>query len=650
MDTKSLSFRQVRWAQELSWYHFQINYCQGKANAAADALSRFPQRSQDEEEKLQAENGQILYCLQNSLTSASLASLSSRPSHLHQVLICRTYVLSQLREFLGSLQSKLLDEGFYTASIDGMRLRLYKLQVEDDHACKLRAEQLVKDWQDIDNMLHHQSLSYISQIIQTKFISRHYDNPLVGHFRIEKTQKLFSQKYYWPTLRRDVNNYVRGCDVCLALKAIRNKPYGDLQSLPTFTHHWKDLSMDFVIGLPISTDWKGDSYDSIFVINDWLTKMVHYKPVKVTINASGLAEVIINVIVRHHGLPDSIVTDWGSFFTSKFWSLLCYFLGIKRRLSTDFHPQTNSQIERQNSTMEAYLWAFVNFEQNDWARLLPMPESAYNNAKNANIGFTSFELNCRYHLRVFYKEDLDPRSKSRTAEELSSKLRELMTVCQQNLHHAQELQKRAHDKGVKPQSYAPGDKVWLSSKHLKTKRNRKLEAKFLGPFRVLHPVSKQAYKLELPKKWRIHNVFHISLLEQDTTKKRQVNDMQLDFEFEASDDKKYEIDGIWDSTVDAKESATKQLPGFYYLVLWKGYPEEKNTWEPTLAIQHLWRLVTTYHKDNPKKPTTTFLPVDTAPPMTRPMQGQPAGPTTAPTKKRGRPAGFTTTNKWEKKS
>ena len=150
--------------------------------------------------------------------------------------------------------------------------------------------------------------------------------------------------------------------------------------------------------------------------------------------------------------------------------------------------------------MEAYLQAFVNFEQNDWARLLPMAKFAYNNAKNASTGYTPFELNCGYHPRVSYKEDLDPRSKSRTAEELSSELRELMIVCQQNLHHAQELQKRAHDKGVKPQSYAPGDKVWLSSKHLKTKWNRKLEAKFLGPFRVLYPVGKQAYKLELPKK------------------------------------------------------------------------------------------------------------------------------------------------------
>ena len=117
--------------------------------------------------------------------------------------------------------------------------------------------------------------------------------------------------------------------------------------------------------LPLSTDWKGNSYDSILVIVNHLTKIVYYEPVKVTIDALRLAKIIIDVVVRHHGLPDSIISERGAIFTSKFWSSLCYFFGIKRRLSTAFHPQTDRQTERQNSTMEAYLRAFVNWEQND---------------------------------------------------------------------------------------------------------------------------------------------------------------------------------------------------------------------------------------------------------------------------------------------
>ena len=142
-----------------------------------------------------------------------------------------------------------------------------------------------------------------------------------------------------------------------------------------------------------------------------------------------------------------------------------------------------------------------------------MAEFAYNNFKNASTSHTPFELNYGYLPRMLYEEEVDPRSQSKSADEVFEELRELIVICHENLYHAQELQKRAHDKGDKPRSYAPGKKVWLNSKFIKTKRNCQLEAKFFRPFRVLHPVRKEAYKLELPKKWRIHAVFHVSLLE-----------------------------------------------------------------------------------------------------------------------------------------
>ena len=85
-------------------------------------------------------------------------------------------------------------------------------------------------------MLHHQDLPYVPELIRIELISRHHDDPLAGHFGIEKTRKLVARKYHWKTLRRDVENYVKGYDVCLASKAVRHKPYRDLQSLPVPTH------------------------------------------------------------------------------------------------------------------------------------------------------------------------------------------------------------------------------------------------------------------------------------------------------------------------------------------------------------------------------------------------------------------------------
>ena len=83
---------------------------------------------------------------------------------------------------------------------------------------------------------------------------------------------------------------------------------------------------------------------------------------------------------------------------------------------------------------------------------------------------------------MLYEDNVNPCSQSKSADKLAAELRELITVCRKNLHHAQELQKQAYDKGVKPRSYAPGDKVWLNSKDIKIKQNQKLEAKFFGLF------------------------------------------------------------------------------------------------------------------------------------------------------------------------
>lgn len=118
--------------------------------------------------------------------------------------------------------------------------------------------------------------------------------------------------------------------------------------------------MNFVTGLLVFSDKKGETYNSILVIIDWLIKMIYYEPVKVIINASGLVKVIFDMIVRHHGFPDFIFSYRGSVFTLKFSSSLCYFLVIKMSFLITFYAQTNDKTEKQNSNIEAYLWAFLN--------------------------------------------------------------------------------------------------------------------------------------------------------------------------------------------------------------------------------------------------------------------------------------------------
>ena len=177
-----------------------------------------------------------------------------------------------------------------------------------------------------------------------------------------------------------------------------------------------------------------------------------------------------------------------------------------------------------------------------------------------------------------------------------------------------------------------------------------LEAKFFGLFRVLYPVRKQTYKLELPKKWRIHELFHRSFLEQDSTWKRRAEEGVAELDFKGNgdgdgDSEEYKVETICDSAVYARESEG-QLPGFYYLLSWKGYPAEKNTWEPASAIQYLCRLVSTFHKENPEKLTAISTLVDSAPSLAKPT----VKPGSANKRKRGQPTKATGTNKRAKKN
>ncbi len=124
------------------------------------------------------------------------------------------------------------------------------------------------------------------------------------------------------------------------------------------------------------------------------------------------------------------------------------------------------------------------------------------------------------------------------------------------------------------------------------------------------------------------------MLEQDTTRKGRVDkalpEPENEYKFEAGDNKEYEVEAIIDSAVYGKQ-VNDQMPGFYYLVLWKGYPEEKNTWKPLSAVMHLRKLISTFHKEHPEKPTATSPALDSASPMVRPIIPK------EPKRKRGRP-------------
>ncbi len=226
--------------------------------------------------------------------------------------------------------------------------------------------------------------------IRLKVLEANHDSRVAGHFGQYKTLERLRQNFFWSKMDEDVKDYVRSCDVCQRDKATRRKKYGLLQPLDVPHQPWKSISMDFIVGLPES-----NGFTQIWVVVDRLTKMAHFIPMVTGEKspAKDLAMTFAREIWRHHGLPSDVVSDRGSVFISGFWKELMEHLGVDLNLSTAFHPQTDGQTERINQVLEAYLRHYSNFQQDDWADLLPLAEHAYNTATSESTKVSPFFAN-----------------------------------------------------------------------------------------------------------------------------------------------------------------------------------------------------------------------------------------------------------------
>ena len=215
-----------------------------------------------------------------------------------------------------------------------------------------------------------------------------------GHYGVKKTVAKLTAQVYWPNMYQDVEIYIKTCGPCQRLKTGSEGRQGKLQPLPIPSRPWLDISMDFVTHLPLSRG--PEQYDSILVVVDRLTKMAHFIPTWMKGTAVTVALQFFNHVVKHHGLPSSIVSDRDPKFTSTFWNAVTSSMGTKLLLSTAFHPQTDGQTERTIRTLKMLLRLQIQEAPTYWADLLPYCEFAYNSAIQSSTKFSPFQLNYGY--------------------------------------------------------------------------------------------------------------------------------------------------------------------------------------------------------------------------------------------------------------
>ncbi|EKD03262.1 retrotransposon nucleocapsid protein [Trichosporon asahii var. asahii CBS 8904] len=542
LTTKQLNRRQARWAEFMADFHFQISYRPGAKATKPDALSRRADHRPGD-------------------TAATSLSRELN-EHNHRPLLTDEQLILTLE-----------DSGLWTDILEA--------QEDDQEARRLTDEGVLT--RRPDEGLYYGERLYVPAALRPHVLADQHSTAAAGHPGIKGTRLNVKKLYWWPGWSTDSDEYVKGCIDCQRTKHSRTKATGLLRPLPVPDRAWVDISLDHLTGLGQS---KG--YDAVLVVVDRFTKMAVFVPCHKTDQAADFAGQFMRWVYPRFGLPDSIVSDRGPLFVSGFWDTLTELLGTKRKLSSAAHPQTDGQSEIVNQWLTQFLRIFSNYEQDDWADLLPQAEFAYNSTPHSAIGMTPFEAHSGRRPRRSFLEP--PRSETRDGDPAAVNWYEEMTRVHQRvgeaIQRAQAEYKRQFDKGRREAPFKEGELVWLSGENIQRLRDvKKLDYKQLGPYRISEAVGPNAYRLELPAYLRVFNVFHSSLLKpfhKDTVTTRPPPRTKP---AHPAPDDLYEVEDIVGRS--RGRHPTNRRSVWLWEVKWKGYPSSRNTREPRESLEHL---------------------------------------------------------------
>src|SRR5258708_4917554 len=300
-----------------------------------------------------------------------------------------------------------------------------------------------------------------------------------------------------------VKDYVASCATSTCAKSVRHKPYRKLKQLLIPSQPWSSISMDFIEQLPASKD-----FSTILVVVDHLMKQAIFIPSHNTVNAPQVAQLF------KHGVLLHVTLDQGSEFVSHFFHSLGKLLQMRLHFTSGYHPEGDRQMECANQVLEQYLWVYTNYQQDDWATLLPMAKFAYNNTMNMTTGVSPFFANKGYDLE--FTADLQVKTSLAKAQAFMADLECIQAESKENIPHAQERYQKNVDKHrMETPDLKIGDQPYVKAKFFRTRQpSKKLSEKNLGPYDMIGKPGTHSITLHLPCQFHsIHLVFHVSQLE-----------------------------------------------------------------------------------------------------------------------------------------
>lgn len=471
LQQKDLSRRQARWQELLGKYDFDITYIRGEDNVIADALSRFPNEPSED------------------LVSAAITNATNS----------NVFNITCDKELLTKLRTSYKEDAFCTRLLENP---LENLAVSNKDGLLFLGERLVipraKGLRELFCSLAHDSL---------------------GHFGVKKSFASLRKSYYWPGMRKDLeNSYIPSCEECQRNKNATKAPAGPLHPLPIADKRGDRIFIDFIGPLP-----KDKGFNYLCTITDQLNSDYRLIPCNTEINAERFAKLFFDVWYCDNGLPLEIVSDRDHLFTSKFWAALHSLSGVKLKMSTAFHPQTDGASERTNKTVIQALRYFVDRQQKGWVDALPRVRFAIMNTKNESTNFSPFELRMGRSPRIIppIVPNPHPSTEQASAFEIIQKLDLDCTEARDALIYAKVNQAHFANQHRSPEEvYQVGDFVMLSTRNRRRDymqqgdgRTAKFMPRWDGKYRVIaaHPET-STYRIDLNGQNNKFATFHASQL------------------------------------------------------------------------------------------------------------------------------------------
>jgi len=319
--------------------------------------------------------------------------------------------------------------------------------------------------------------------------------------------------------------------------------------------------------------------------------MAHFIATMEKTSAERLTKLFWDHVWKLHGLPESIISDRRVQFVAEMMKELNNLLEIQTKLLMAYHPQTDGQTERINQELEQYLRVFIDHRQEQWLDWLGTAEFAYNNKVHTVTKTSLFKANYSQDPKMGFEGRR--KGKYEVVEKFVERMRKIQEKAKAALGKAQEKMKKfVNRKRRKKEEYRVGDLVLLSMKDLKWqmkgRRLEKLTEHFVGPYKVKGIVLSNTIEVELPKSIKIHPVVNISrvqLYKPQVEGQKKILPKLVIIEGE----EELEVEKILNKrTIRGKEK---------FLVRWKGYIVEEDTWESRENLKNAKKLVEEFERE-----------------------------------------------------